>query len=92
MSIMNQYGVSPNLGTLNAILEDISTMSVNKNSKKTALSVLAEFKTMGIEPSLASYYFLLRIFCLDRKFMFACFFNSLISISKTIFNVDSFKI
>lgn len=68
MGSMKQQGQAPDLGTLNAILETISSMSVNRNSQKNALEVLAEFKTLGIEPSLASYFFLIRIFCQDSKF------------------------
>lgn len=68
MSTMKQQGQAPDLGTLNAILETISTMSVNRYSQKNALEVLAEFRSLGIEPSLASYNFLLRIFCQDSKF------------------------
>lgn len=72
---MIQYGVPPNLGTLNGVLDTISTMSVNKNSKKNALSILAEFRSMGIDPSLASYYFLLKIFCQDRKLITLNYFT-----------------
>lgn len=68
MGNMKQQGQAPDLGTLNAILETISSMSVNRNSQKNALEILAEFRTLGIEPSLASYFYLIRIFCQDSKF------------------------
>jgi len=69
LATMQQQGVSPNLDTLNAILSTISSMSVNQYSQKNALAILAEFKLLGIEPSLASYYFLLNIFCHDKSGM-----------------------
>lgn len=65
---MNEHGVQPNVGTLNAVLETLCTIGNLKQAKQLSLQTLAEFKKIGIEPSLASYYFLLTIFCKDRKF------------------------
>lgn len=62
---MNDSGVPMNLWTLNSILSVLSTMATNSESKKYALKIIAEAKQFGIEPSLASYYYLLQIFCAD---------------------------
>uniref|UniRef100_A0A1B6E9B4 Pentacotripeptide-repeat region of PRORP domain-containing protein n=1 Tax=Clastoptera arizonana TaxID=38151 RepID=A0A1B6E9B4_9HEMI len=65
-SEIKQQGLTPNLGTLNSGLEVLSTMTSNKNSKSLSLKLIAEFNNLGIEPSLASYHYLLRIFCKER--------------------------
>ncbi|OQV17518.1 Protein PTCD3-like protein, mitochondrial [Hypsibius exemplaris] len=66
LSSMNQAGVAPNLQTFNAVLEVISRIAMWRRSRSTALGVFAEMKRCGIEPSLASYHFLLQIFCRER--------------------------
>ncbi|KAG5898592.1 hypothetical protein JTB14_016603 [Gonioctena quinquepunctata] len=63
---MNKAGIQPNLGTLNSILYSLSTMGSGKNTKDSVLKVLREFKDMGIEPSLGSWYFVLITFCKER--------------------------
>lgn len=63
---MHRQGVRPNLGTLNATLETLSRLGSWREAKKLALQVLAEMKGLGVEPSLASYYYLLVIFCRER--------------------------
>lgn len=62
---MNDSGVPMNLWTLNSILSVLSTMATNSEPKKYALKTIAEAKQFGIEPSLASYYYLIQIFCAD---------------------------
>ncbi|XP_050420754.1 protein PTCD3 homolog, mitochondrial [Adelges cooleyi] len=64
---MNELGLPMNLGTLNSTLHVLSTIATNPAIKKYALSTIAEGKRFNIEPSLASYYYLLKIFCSDRK-------------------------
>ncbi|XP_025209053.1 protein PTCD3 homolog, mitochondrial [Melanaphis sacchari] len=64
---MNDSGIPMNLWTLNSILNVLSTMVTNSESKKYALKTIAEAKQFGIEPCLASYYYLLQIFCADKK-------------------------
>ncbi|XP_022160312.1 protein PTCD3 homolog, mitochondrial [Myzus persicae] len=64
---MSDSGVPMNLGTLNSILNVLTTMATNSESKKYALKTIAEAKQFDIEPCLASYYYLLQIFCADRK-------------------------
>jgi len=63
---MSKAGVVPNLGTLNALLESLSRLGNWRNAKKYALSILAEMRLFDLEPCLASYYFMLLIFCRDR--------------------------
>ncbi|CAI6343787.1 unnamed protein product [Macrosiphum euphorbiae] len=64
---MHDSGVPMNLWTLNSILNVLTTMTTNSESKKYALKTIAEAKQFDIEPCLASYYYLLQIFCSDRK-------------------------
>ncbi|KAL4130829.1 hypothetical protein QTP88_008208 [Uroleucon formosanum] len=64
---MHNSGVSMNLYTLNSILSVLTTMATNSESKKYALKTIAEAKQFDIEPCLASYYYLLQIFCSDKK-------------------------
>lgn len=65
---MQMNKLKPNLGTLNATLQTLSTMGNNNFVKETTLKVLAEFKACGIEPSLASWYFVLITFCKESKY------------------------
>lgn len=62
---MNRSGVPMNLLTLNSILNVISTMAMNSETKKIALKTIAEAKQFDIEPCLTSYCYLLKIFCSD---------------------------
>ncbi|XP_061392704.1 small ribosomal subunit protein mS39-like [Musca vetustissima] len=63
---MKQQQLKPNLGTLNALLECISTFGNYKMGRTCALQVLSEFKKLGVELSLGSYYYVLIIFCRER--------------------------
>lgn len=66
---MAKDGVKPNLGTLNATLKSISTFSSQGAAKELALSLIAEFESLGIEPGLAAYYYILLIFCRESKYV-----------------------
>lgn len=66
---MNNSGVPMNLLTLNSILHVLSTMRTSPETKKYALKTIAEAKKFNIEPCLASYYYLLQIFCSDSMLM-----------------------
>ncbi|XP_017778840.1 PREDICTED: protein PTCD3 homolog, mitochondrial [Nicrophorus vespilloides] len=66
LSLMNKAKTKPNLGTLNACLEIVSTMGQSKTAKSYALKLLKEFKSLGIEPSLASWYHVLMTYCKER--------------------------
>jgi len=63
---MENVGQRPNLGTMNAILEALSTIGNIRQAKITCLEVLSEFKKLGIEPCLSSYYFIMNTFCKER--------------------------
>lgn len=65
---MNDVGVPMNLWTLNSILNVLSTMATNPESKKYALKTIAEAKRFNIDPCLSSYCYLLQIFCSDSMF------------------------
>lgn len=55
--------VIPTVLTLNAALETVATIPVNRLAREAASKLLAEFKAVGVEPCLATYYHILRIFC-----------------------------
>lgn len=63
---MKQQQLKPNLATMNSLLECISTFGNYKLARNSALQVLAEFKNLGISPSLGTYYYMLIIFCRER--------------------------
>jgi pentatricopeptide repeat domain-containing protein 3 len=58
---MRQFDLTPNLGTLNGVLEAISSLGAWRRREECALSTLSEFHQIGIEPSLGTYYLLLNI-------------------------------
>lgn len=64
--LMKEKKVDPNLGTMNAALYTINQMGT-REARDYALTILAEFKKIGIEPSLGSYAFIIQIFCRDRN-------------------------
>ncbi|KAJ8681671.1 hypothetical protein QAD02_017463 [Eretmocerus hayati] len=59
---MAQKNVKPNVNTLNAALKCVSHLGNPSDHQDFALNVLGEFKFLGIEPSLATYYYLLKIY------------------------------
>lgn len=65
---MNKMLVKPDLFTLNAILYSLSNMGSSPPTRDTVLKVLKEFKVIGIEPSLGSWYYVLITFCKERKY------------------------
>lgn len=67
---MKNKQLRPNLGTLNSILYALVGSGNQKMAKQNALKVLSEFKKLEIEPSLASWSFIIRIFCKERKWDF----------------------
>ncbi|XP_034825130.1 small ribosomal subunit protein mS39 [Maniola hyperantus] len=63
---MNEQGLSPNSETMNACLRSISSWGGGKALQTIALQVVAEFRQLGVEPSLSAYYYLLCVFCKER--------------------------
>uniref|UniRef100_A0A8D8MLB0 Small ribosomal subunit protein mS39 n=1 Tax=Culex pipiens TaxID=7175 RepID=A0A8D8MLB0_CULPI len=66
LTTMKNQGLRPNVGTLNAVLQTITTIGGYNHPRSYALKTLAEFKKLGVEPSLASWYYMLAIFCRER--------------------------
>jgi len=67
LTAMSKQNITPNTGTLNAVLESVSSMGPYTYIKTYALRALAEFRHVGVQPSLASYYFLLITFCKESE-------------------------
>lgn len=65
LTMMRDRKVDPNLGTMNACLSTISMMG-GRMPKDYALKILSEFKHIGVEPSLATWFHVLQTFCKDR--------------------------
>lgn len=65
LTTMKNMKVEPNLGTLNACMGTISGMG-GRMPKEYAIRILTEFKAIGVEPSLATWYFVLQTFCKER--------------------------
>lgn len=65
LNTMRSMKVDPNLGTLNACLATIKQMG-GPRPKEYCLKIIAEFKRIGIEPSLGSWFCVLHTFCKDR--------------------------
>lgn len=63
---MRSAELRPDADTLNAVLQLISTIGGYRQSREYALQTLAEFRAIGVEPTLASWYFVLAIFCRER--------------------------
>ncbi|XP_064473194.1 small ribosomal subunit protein mS39-like [Ornithodoros turicata] len=59
-------GLKPNITTMNNVLDTVSKFGASPSARQYALQVFGEMKHLGIEPSLASYYYLLVIFCKTR--------------------------
>lgn len=66
LNLMSEHKIKPNVGTLNGVLQTMSTMGTGKLLRENMFKVLAEFKALGIEPSLASWYYVLISHCQER--------------------------
>ncbi|KAJ8725153.1 hypothetical protein PYW07_016111 [Mythimna separata] len=63
---MHEQGISPNDETLSACLRSLSAWGGGKILQQMALSIVAEFRRLDIQPGLAAYYYLLCLFCKER--------------------------
>lgn len=61
--------IQPNISTLNSVLTTVSGMG-GGSAVKHALACLAEFRKLGVEPSLGSYYLLLQTIGRDKNTAF----------------------
>lgn len=66
LTSMAESGISPNLGTLNCTLEALGQVASWRQARHLSLQVMSEFHGLGIQPSLATYYYLLTIHCRER--------------------------
>ncbi|XP_066943721.1 small ribosomal subunit protein mS39 [Macrobrachium rosenbergii] len=66
MKTMADKGITPNLGTLNSTLEALVQAAGWRNTRDISLQTFSEFCSLGIKPSLATYYYLLLIHCRER--------------------------
>lgn len=71
---INKVGLRPNVGTLNAALKVTASLNINNIARDMARSLFTEFKRIGVEPCLASYYFAMLIFHKDREPTFTFLF------------------
>lgn len=65
---MKMAKLKPNLNTLNAVLAALSMMGGSALSRQNIKRTLAEFSQLGIEPSLASWYYILITFYKEREY------------------------
>lgn len=63
---MNEAKIKPDVHTLNIMLDNISIGGLYAVLRERALSTLAEFKNIGVEPSLGTWYLILKIFCREQ--------------------------
>ncbi|KAK7080526.1 Pentacotripeptide-repeat region of PRORP, partial [Halocaridina rubra] len=63
LTTVAEKSVTPNLGTLNSTLEALVHLGGWRQARDLSLQVLSEFRSIGIEPSLSTYYHLLLIHC-----------------------------
>lgn len=61
---MHDNQIKPDVQTMNSVL---FTLSQSRYRKQEGLNVLAEFRALNIEPNLASWHHILRIFCKDSE-------------------------
>lgn len=59
---MAHAGIKPNVRTLNSVLETVASMPIDRVARGHALQYLADFKSIDVKPSLASYFWILKIF------------------------------
>lgn len=90
MQTMVLRKVKPNLGTMNAVLSVISTVG-GIQAREYVLQTLAEFKALGIVPSLESWYFVLNTFCRERGPISHVLFDILNEIEGKEFKIQGLK-
>ena len=57
----------PDTSTLTAVMHAIQTFGAWRQSREKALAAWREFRRLGVQPSLASYYCLISVFYRDRE-------------------------
>jgi pentatricopeptide repeat domain-containing protein 3 len=64
---MAHAGIKPNVRSLNATLQSVSRIPISRVAREKALKLMSDFKSIGVNPSLGTYFFLLKIFCRESK-------------------------
>ena len=64
---MAEKKLAPNLETLNTTMDCFKSMYTWRKSTNICLQILKEFENLGVQPSLATYYHLIKVFNKDRK-------------------------
>ncbi|XP_037034613.1 protein PTCD3 homolog, mitochondrial [Bradysia coprophila] len=82
--------VKPNIGTMNAVLSVISTVH-GTVAREYALQTLAEFKELGIAPTLETWYFVLSIFYRERSPISHVLFDIMKEIEGKEFEIQGMK-
>ena len=59
---MASMKVKPNVLTMNAVLQTLGTIPITKVATDLALKTWAEFDSIGVESSMATYFHILNIF------------------------------
>lgn len=90
MQTMASKNVKPNLGTMNAILSVIATIN-GTVAREYVRQTLAEFKALGIEPSLGSWYLVLQTFCRNRGPISHVLFDIMNEIEGKEFKIQGLK-
>lgn len=90
LKTMKSTKVDPNLGTLNACMSTVSFMG-GRNARDYAIKILTEFTRVGIEPSLATWYFVLQTFCKERGPVSHVLIDILNQIEGKEFHIQDFR-
>ncbi len=90
LQTMASRKIKPNLETMNAALSVISTINTTA-AREYVRQTLAEFKGLGIVPSLESWYFVLCTFCRERGPISHVLFDILNEIEGKEFEIQGLK-
>nr|CAH0102877.1 unnamed protein product [Daphnia galeata] len=63
---MAHAGIKPNVRSLNATLQSVSRIPISRVAREKALKLMSDFKSIGVNPSLGTYFFLVKIFCREK--------------------------
>ncbi len=64
---MAHAGIKPDVRSLNAALQSISRIPISRVAREKASSLMSDFKSIGVKPSLGTYASLLKIYCRESK-------------------------
>lgn len=90
LETMTSRNVKPNIGTMNAVLSVVSGIQ-GTVARGYALQTLAEFKELGLVPTLESWYFVLNTFCRERDPISHVLFDIMNEIEGKEFKIQGLK-